>query len=336
MAVIKERDHLFDNMKFILILLVVFGHICFTNRNIPSMAGLTNMIYTFHMPLFIFVSGYFSKSVKTHRKSDILHLLVPYIIIELLNYAYTSLTGLGEGKLNMLTPTYQNWYLLALFFWRLLTPYFKLFKRHTAITGAFVIALTVGFFNGFSNFLALYRVFYFLPFFILGYYCADLKLVLDKFKKYKTLFIVFFCLVMIAVFTLSFMKTKLAVILLFAYLPVTGYDHQLSYFILRTVAMGSSILICFSLCYLIPARKTWFSRFGENTLYVFLFHMMIVWAVNPYFFPYHPGLSEILLLLLAGGITWLLSWQPVISILRPLIYPDYLLTLIKTRKNEQV
>lgn len=56
---IKERDYLWDNIKAFLILTVVVGHF------LPALAFdtalgemVTFWIFTFHMPAFIFVSGF--------------------------------------------------------------------------------------------------------------------------------------------------------------------------------------------------------------------------------------------------------------------------------------
>ena len=58
----KERDYLFDNYKAILIILVVVGHfIEVASEDNVGMQMLKWMIFSFHMPAFIFISGYFSK-----------------------------------------------------------------------------------------------------------------------------------------------------------------------------------------------------------------------------------------------------------------------------------
>lgn len=58
----KERDYLFDNYKVFLIFLVVIGHFIepsYTNNEF--LYTLKWFIFSFHMPAFIFISGYFSK-----------------------------------------------------------------------------------------------------------------------------------------------------------------------------------------------------------------------------------------------------------------------------------
>lgn len=59
----KERDVYFDNLKFILILLVVMGHLFQPFNGGITIGPIFKFLYSVHMPLFIFVAGYFSKNV---------------------------------------------------------------------------------------------------------------------------------------------------------------------------------------------------------------------------------------------------------------------------------
>ena len=57
-----KRDLYWDSLKFVLIFLVVYGHTIETYSPDGSInRAIYNLIYVFHMPLFIFISGYFSK-----------------------------------------------------------------------------------------------------------------------------------------------------------------------------------------------------------------------------------------------------------------------------------
>ena len=66
---IKERIYKFDNVKFLAIMLVVIGHCigpCYDDSDIFR-SGFV-FIYSFHMPLFIFISGLFVKEYKQGDK----------------------------------------------------------------------------------------------------------------------------------------------------------------------------------------------------------------------------------------------------------------------------
>ena len=59
----RVRDDRIDAVKFWLIVLVIAGHILMRKEFASSeaCAVMWNWIYIFHMPLFVFISGYFSR-----------------------------------------------------------------------------------------------------------------------------------------------------------------------------------------------------------------------------------------------------------------------------------
>ncbi|MBR1625808.1 MAG: acyltransferase family protein, partial [Bacteroidales bacterium] len=61
MALVGQRDSFFDGLKFVLITLVVLGHSIGPVSTVYPLSVIYDFIYFFHMPLFIFVSGYFTK-----------------------------------------------------------------------------------------------------------------------------------------------------------------------------------------------------------------------------------------------------------------------------------
>lgn len=57
------RDERIDSLKYCLMILVIAGHV-FSQSQFSGIFGCTetwNWIYMFHMPLFVFLSGYFSR-----------------------------------------------------------------------------------------------------------------------------------------------------------------------------------------------------------------------------------------------------------------------------------
>ena len=72
----KKRIFLFDNLKFLLIMTVVVGHCldCMI-ENSSIMKSLFIFIYSFHMPLFIYLSGLF------HSNRNVKNRCISFIFI---------------------------------------------------------------------------------------------------------------------------------------------------------------------------------------------------------------------------------------------------------------
>src|SRR5699024_6246685 len=117
----KSRDYLFDNYKALLIFLVVLGHFAEAGKGNEILHCLKWLIFSFHMPAFIFISGYFSKK-KTSFIQLVRKLAVPYLVFEVLYYLLYIFILHKETRLYLLYPKFTLWYLMALFVWKLATP----------------------------------------------------------------------------------------------------------------------------------------------------------------------------------------------------------------------
>ncbi|HKH63365.1 MAG TPA: acyltransferase family protein [Flavitalea sp.] len=330
----KPRDAYFDNLKVILIIMVVLAHFAEVYARIRTMHGLFNLLTPFVMPVFIFITGYFSKGIDRQRKSDLIKVLLPYFLLQLYHLIFTKATGLGSGSFNAAIPTFQNWYLLALFIWRLLVPYYNFLSLKGAVIASFSISLTIGFIPQFNKFLALHRAIYFMSFFVLGYFSPNINKLLTKVSRYRLVIIGLFLCLVSTVFFVSYFNRDLAGILTYAYNPVFGYHDMKHYpvetfypFLTRLAGLCTSIIISALFMFAIPRQKTWFSKYGRNTLYVFLFHMFIVWPIAT--LSYKPIVTELLAVVLSIVITFILSHDSFVNILRPLTNP---LILLRKRK----
>ncbi len=330
---ITERDPLFDNAKLILILLMVFGHFTFENRQHPLMMALCNGIYSFHMPLFIIISGYFSKKILSQRLNDVTQLLIPYLVFEAMHYAFTSISGLGHGHLQFYYPTYQNWYLLSLFTWRLLIPYFRFINMQVGILIAGIMAVGAGFVNQFGDFLSLYRSFYLIPFFVLGYYLPDIRSMLGKFRKQRVIMQVLFFVAFGIILTFSLVSAETAEDMHFAFVPNTGYGES-RHLLLRSFALITGFVMSFLFLFMIPEKKTFFTAAGKNTMTVFMLHMFIVWPVIKAGIPYISIVSEFISLLIAILITYILSRDVTNKYLMPLTDPVGFIGRIKKSESK--
>lgn len=159
----KERDAYFDNLKGILISLVVIGHLIepfyFKSKFIEI---IYTFIYTFHMPAFVFLSGLFFKP----DLKKAFYFFKLYLVFQLLKLGLNHFIFSEEITLSsFLYPTWTLWYLLSMSFWYVL-GYFNQ-KIKISIIGIFIISLLVGFVP-INDILSFQRTFTYLGFFVLG------------------------------------------------------------------------------------------------------------------------------------------------------------------------
>lgn len=311
---------------------MVVGHFAFENRSNLVMNGICNAIYSFHMPLFIFISGYFSKSIKFQRTSDISSLLVPYLIFEFIHYIFTKSTGLGKGHLQFTYPTYQNWYLLSLFTWRLIIPYFKDFNKPFALFLVVTCSILSGFVQDFNEFLGLYRSIFLLPFFIIGYYFNDLKGVLLKLKSYRWLFAIVFSLLFGLIVWSSATNELIGLKLSYAFIPNFGYGEEIDNLFLRSFSLIFSCIMGFLFLFFIPNKRTFYTKMGANTMTVYLIHIFFIWIFMYVFGNGNTLWSLVLGILFSISLAMVLSSSLTEKIFRPITSPIEFLKKINTKK----
>ena len=78
----KERLMAVDNMKAFLIGCVVLGHLCEVIK-FPYSSYLYLLIYSFHMPAFVFLSG-FCSSREVHYDKIARNYVYPYVVFQIL------------------------------------------------------------------------------------------------------------------------------------------------------------------------------------------------------------------------------------------------------------
>ena len=164
----EEYSFLVDNIKAILIFLVVFNHyIAFQIvKSDEIVRHVWYAITIFHMPAFVFVSGYLSKHPQNQLKI-VKSLLIPYILGYILTWYVQNWAGTSLD-FEILRPSGTvMWYLLALTFYRLTIE--ALGKMRFIILLSIIFALIAGLLPEFSTYLSVSRIVVFFPFFVAGY-----------------------------------------------------------------------------------------------------------------------------------------------------------------------
>lgn len=323
----RVRNHQFDNMKALLIFLVVIGHVLSNYGVTEGSDFLYKVIFSFHMPAFIFVSGYFAKCDPKRVLSKLFPL---YVVFQCAQFFLDQILcrispDLGEPQeyFQLFRPQWTLWYLLALIIYQLLLPVFTTEnKKHRLyyMILAVALGLIVGRNQG-GALLSISRVFVFLPFFLLGYYEKDSH-VLMNFGKNKNPIasrIITACLAVFLILVFVFFHHDIAAKWFFG---KDRYDPETFTWLARVFAWVIALLWIWILLVWIPNRELpLVGTIGANTLPVYLFHPIVIriLLVTPLGGLMNGNLAA--LIILSAAITVCFSWTGFEKALRRIAVP---------------
>lgn len=284
----KVRDVRFDTLKGFLILSVVFGHF-FTHEATHGVVSqaLANFIYSYHMPLFVFVSGYFADNQRFVKGGvKILETYVVFQLIKGLWYHYSVLWL-------FIMPGPMLWYLFALFFWKLLnvglnkvgikvTPYWIIF--------CVVLSLAVGFVPWIGREFALSRFVFFAPYFFLGVYAQKIH-ILDLICSKVNLKIC--CAVLMATLLFGTLCAAYSVKIrgIFAGTHPYRSDWQLAYLAARLVSYLTSTIVSVSFIRAFSFENKLIAIIGRDSLKYYMFHGVCLMAIEALGMPWSTPLA---------------------------------------------
>jgi fucose 4-O-acetylase-like acetyltransferase len=178
-----QRMQKWDILKFFLIFLVVAGHIAdLYVKESGAMKALFMAIYTFHMPLFIFVSGLFAKRTVNEKKKDrIAGYLVLYIVIKFILWIYSAFRY-GNVKFSIFSEGGLPWFMFVLFAYAVITIVSKDFSPKFILPMSILLACLAGYDGETGTFLSAARIIAFYPYYYLGY-LFDIKKIEEHCKK---------------------------------------------------------------------------------------------------------------------------------------------------------
>lgn len=166
----KTRAYPYDNLRFLLIALVVLGHLLEITAPFPQKEILYRAIYSFHMPAFLFLSGIFARF---DRERLLLGLCLPYLLLQPLYILLSRALEDPGAPMQFSRPYWILWYLLALMVYTALIPAYDVPSRRgrlLMVTAAVALALLAGFDPNIGYQWSASRILVFQPWFLLGFY----------------------------------------------------------------------------------------------------------------------------------------------------------------------
>lgn len=294
----------YDNVKFLLIVAVAMGHTIdyFTDESL-IMRSIYIFIYTFHMPLFIFLSGLFQKQYTDERTLNwnrVIGLVMIGFLLKMILAALNIMWG-NEITFETFTGDGVPWYMFALAAEMVLMYACRNVRPALMLTFSVLLACFVGYDATIGDYLYLSRIIIFFPFYALGYYLKPQAVM--QFAKSLPVRIAS-AVYMVFMIGLCFWRLDVIYVLRPLLTARNAFDSTI-------LAMGGGTMRL--LCYLIslgmglaiislmPNRTIpVLTTCGQRTLQVYFWHRGIVGGLV------HFGVAEYLLGSLNGGVIALL------------------------------
>lgn len=197
----KKREYKYDNIKFLLIFCVVFAHLLeMLSGNISNKIYI--FIYTFHMPIFVYVSGYFSKG----STKSIVKFTYIYLLWQTIFYLFDVIVLKMKINFSLTLPNWTLWYVFAMIFWNLIIKFLDKILDNNSLY-ILIISITISLLSGFGNqigyLFSVSRIITFFPYFLLGYIIKNNKINNLKIYKYKNWIIGVFLIITITYFRVN-------------------------------------------------------------------------------------------------------------------------------------
>lgn len=280
----KERVALWDNIKFILITLVVIGHLAdeFTNKS-GVYRSIFLFVYAFHMPLFIFVSGLF------HNEKNIVKKSIFYISIGFLYKIVTVITDIFQGNKNIsfsfLSDGGVSWFMFVLATYTVLLYIIRNENKKYILFSSIILALFIGYDSSIGDFLYLSRTIIFFPFYLLGTMIKSEDIINFK-KKYKFIYI-FSIFIFVLWLVLCFCKIDLLYKLRYLFTGRNAFYEPIIKYgpLARLFCYTVSTLLCISVIILTPSKQIKFiTDMGKNSINVYFWHWKIYIILEKLFY----------------------------------------------------
>ena len=200
------RNQGLDVLKAVLAWLVILGHILqiqIANGNTDFLSGqIEYFIYSFHMPLFIAITGYFLYGKKVEIQSFIkkrsVQLLVPCLVFGLIIGFYDYFIGHSSIQLAVKDFILSDlWYLKSLYIILLVSLPFLLFRTNISKVIGVVIVLAISALFGGIFLLALQA-----PAFLFGYFLHAFEVRLEGKKLISIIIFVIALLLFVSELTI--------------------------------------------------------------------------------------------------------------------------------------
>lgn len=281
-----KRIQKWDLLKLFLIFCVVLGHFADVHAKENEFTqSLYLLIYSFHMPLFIFVSGLFSKRMIDEKKWDkILGYLVLFFVSKILAFLYDAIF-IPRARFFVFEEAGIPWFMFALFVFALITVFTSKFKPAYVLVFALLLSLLAGYDEDVNKTFVLSRIIVLYPFYYAGYCIQPQKL--EKFSRGVFKKIIAVALIGVLVWVAFYFKE------LYCLRPMFVFQHPYEKLndladygpLIRLACYAVSAVACMCFIVITPNKigKGRIARLGQYTLSVYAFHFLVMYLIYELF-----------------------------------------------------
>lgn len=266
------RNPLLDTAKFVLVALVVIGHLLEPLVSAPEVAALYRFLYLFHIPALAYVSGVVASAEIGPRQGKrwLAGLMLPLLVFQALYLAWDATLFDKPFAYQVAQPYWLLWYLMSLAWWRLLLPVVTSIRWPLATS--VTIALLVGGLVDVNYTWSASRTLVFFPFFLAGHLYGA------RMPGPRWAGVIGLLVLAGVAWSLRFWPaTWLLGSVPYASLHETAWVPGM---LIRAGLLACGALGTWSVLRLLPAGEGWFSRLGQRSMSAYLLHGFLVkWAV---------------------------------------------------------
>lgn len=316
----QKRLFAIDNMRAMLMICVVAGHLM-EFMKFDGSGSVYAVLYSFHMPAFVFLSGLCCKSAELSAEGMWRNIIWPYVVFQTLYITVSNLIWNVEVAYQIMTPYWMLWYMMAMFNWRIMLFMAQAIKyKWLALLIALAAALLAGFDTNIGYFLTMSRTIVLFPFFLGGFYAREYSGGFEKlYENGRGRMAPARAAAVAAGAALAwYVSGNLEIFTPNALYCSMPYEWNTGDVGVRARLMAAAWLWIAALATIAPRiRIPIFTNIGQNTLTVYLLHGFIMRGLmyNSGIWWNLPRIATVIIL--AVGIPVLLTTKPVVFLARP-------------------
>ena len=322
-----KRIPLWDNLKLLLIFLVVLGHfVDFYTSKSSNMRVIYLYLYLFHIPLFIFINGIFSqKAIAKKDYKKVAEYFILYLFVNFITFSFHLLFSfifkIPVPSLDLFSNSNPPWFLFAIFVFNILTILFNKIDKKSLLIGSIILACFIGYDKNINDLFELSRIIVFYPFFLAGYIINQKKLL--SFLKAKKIQIISLALIIATFICVYLFIDKIYFIrpLITGRNPFYTLKEYYAYGgLLRLLYYPVAFALSFAFIAIIPKSKTFLTKLGSRTLAVYIFHypilyLLIYLGINNFF----DNTSYLLIIPISVILTFILSNKYLLKLIKNIV-----------------